>query len=89
MTEQKPAFRIALRDEGTFWNAYLASMDSMDGALHIGSLRMSIVRNNGKARQAFIELMQSVMADALHDLKINVERFNIEPAPEAERGGRA
>jgi hypothetical protein len=90
MTKQaKPAFRIALRDEGTFWNAYLAPIDSMDNALHIGSLRMSIARNNVKAKQAFIELMQSVMTDAAQDLGVSIAGYQIHAAPESERGGHS
>jgi hypothetical protein len=44
-TEQRvKVFRLALREEGDFVNAYLASPDGMEGAILIGTLRLSIAQ---------------------------------------------
>ena len=33
--------RLALRAEGEWWNAYYAMPDTMDRAIHLGSIRLS------------------------------------------------
>jgi hypothetical protein len=57
--------RLALRREGEWWNAYLALPNTMENAKLIGSILFSAVCNNATRRQAFIDLMQEVISDAI------------------------
>ncbi len=81
--------RIAFRQEGEFWNAYWAETSTMNDAIHIGSIRMSIVIGNDDARQAFIDLVTKNVGEILEDM------FGVDPAwteqqaPEHERAGNA
>ncbi len=80
--------RLALREEGSFWNAYLAKTDSMDGAKLIGSISIGAVKKNPEAKAAFQALMQQILADAVeHVTGEPPEKWDIGPAPEAERAG--
>jgi len=58
--------RLALRDEGEFWNAYYAETDTMDGALLLGSLHMRAAQIPARKAQ-FMELMKEVVGDIIQD----------------------
>lgn len=82
--------RLAFREEGKWWNAYLARMNTMDGATKLGSIRIGVVRGSDKAKDAFMEAMKIAFAEALkgatgHD----VQEWDTRRAPEHERGGHA
>lgn len=64
----KIKFRLALRAEGEFWNAYLADMHTMKGAVLLGSLRMSVAANNKQLKSQFMSLMQRVISHAAHEV---------------------
>jgi hypothetical protein len=82
--------RLALREEGTFWNAYLALADTMEGAKVIGSISIGAVRKNPKVRADFMALMKLVLADAIENLTGKApEDWHTGPASEAERTGNA
>jgi hypothetical protein len=80
--------RLALRDEGEFWVAYFArSQDSMDGAIKLGSIRMSIVRGDRQMKQRFMELMQISYEQAVIDVTGQIPTWGKPTAaPENERG---
>ena len=81
--------RLALRHEGTMWNAYYALPNTMEGALPLGSIAMSGVVDNPERKHAFQQMMTDMVADILE------ERFGVRPimevhqAPEHERGGHS
>jgi len=79
-------FRLAMREEGEFWNAYLAHGDTMQGAKLIGSLLMRIVRNQ-EHRDAFLKLLTDAFADAVENMTGERPVMQEEPAPESERSG--
>lgn len=82
--------RLAFRVEGELWNAYWApSQSSMDGAVHLGSLRMSVARIPD-IKQEFFELMRHAFSAAAKDL-IGSEPIwdDPKPAPDHERSGSA
>ena len=82
--------RLALRQEGAFWNAYIALADSMDGAKLIGSVAIGAVAQDPKVKRDFVKVMQRVLANAIK--KTTGERpkeWEIGPAPEAERSGHS
>ena len=82
--------RIALREEGKFWNAYLALADTMEGAKLIGSISMGAVRNDKKVKDDFLKLMKRVMSNAIKDTTgTKPTDWEIGPAPEAERSGHS
>lgn len=82
--------RLALREEGSFWNAYLALPETMDGAKLIGSIMIGAARNNPEIKAAFQAVMQQVLADAVEQVTgEQPEKWDIGPAPEAERAGHS
>jgi hypothetical protein len=87
MTKKKTEmpFRLALRQEGDMWNAYLAPEGSMDRALFLGSIRLNVVKNDAKAKDAFMSLMVSVVGNAIEEV-VGVKPEWIEKgAPSYER----
>ena len=54
--EIKKIGRLAMRVEGTMWNAYYAMPNTIDDAMLLGSIRMRLVEHNPERRQVFIEL---------------------------------
>jgi hypothetical protein len=60
-------FRLALRQEGALWNAYLAESDSMNNAVLLGSIKMSVVKNSEARKREFMDLMTAVVADAIKE----------------------
>lgn len=91
MPTVEPFMRLAMRHEGLFWNAYLArSEGGMNGAIHLGSIRMSLVQDQN-VKNAFMEVMKAAMTVAAYDATgVALSWPNPpEPAPESERGGHA
>ena len=84
-------FRLALRQEDQFWNAYMAKIGTMEGALLIGSIHMRIVENSPTVKREFMDCMKSAFTRAIKDvLGISIDHWN-DPrsAPETERSGNA
>ena len=81
----KPAFRLAMRAEGENWNAYYARPDTMEGALWIASIRLSLVQDQNR-RQRFIDLLTDTLTSLLPGA---VESWTQQQAPPSERSGSA
>jgi hypothetical protein len=82
------SIRLALRHEGDWWNAYLAKSDTMEGARLISSILIGAVAGKPERKQAFIDLMQEVMADGIETMSgVRPDNFDIDTAPESERSG--
>jgi hypothetical protein len=82
--------RLAMRQEGNFWNAYLALADTMEGAKLIGSVSMGAVVRDPKVKADFMKLMQRVLGNAIKDTTGEKPKdWNIGPAPESERSGHS
>lgn len=58
--------RLALREEGSDWNAYYAMPDTMQGALFLGSIKMRFVMSEER-KAAFIGLMREAVADLIEE----------------------
>jgi hypothetical protein len=85
----KPVIRLAFRIEGDKWTCYCAKSDTMDGALWMGSIMMSIVQHKDR-KQAFMDLMRDALGEFLTErLGGDIKSWSTEPAPESERSGRA
>jgi hypothetical protein len=84
--EFQQAGRLALRQEGDKWVAYYALPDTMDDALWLGSIRMSIV-GSPVYREMFMLMMRhavsEILADANHP---EIHWGGEQSAPEHERG---
>lgn len=86
----KVRLRLAMRREGSLWNAYLARVGTMEGAMLLGSIRMTLAADE-KVKEAFMGVMRLAMTVAA------LEATGVElawpegpqPAPESERGGNA
>ena len=82
--------RLALRREGSFWNAYLALANTMDGAKLIGSIAIGAATKNPEIKAAFMAVMQQVVSDAITDVTgATPDTWHTEPAPESERSGHS
>ena len=82
--------RLAMRQEGMWWNAYLAERDSMNNAIHLGSIRMALVENQD-VKNAFLDAMKVALTAVAKDLTgLRLTWPNPpEPASESERSGHA
>ena len=83
--------RLALREEGDFWNAYWAPRtDTMEGALLLGSIRLSVVKPNAEVYDLFVETMRKAFSGVVADITGHEPTWS-DPrgAPETERSGRA
>jgi len=91
MTDTKRMkIRLALREEGSFWNAYMALPDTMKDAKLIGSIMIAPVRNNPEIKNAFMAVMKQVLADAIEDVTGEMpDTWFTESAPESERSGHS
>lgn len=84
-----PAFRLAIRAEGNLVNGYLAPLDSMVGAILLGSLLRGVAENPDRF-EAFKALMLEAVSDATELVTGTRPVFGtVEPAPEHERAGSA
>jgi len=82
--------RLALREEGNFWNAYLALADTMEGAKLIGTIKIGAVAQDPKIKKDFMKLMQRVLANAIKDTTgMKPTDWETGPAPERERSGHS
>lgn len=82
--------RLALRAEGENWNAYYAAQATMDGALPLGSIKLSLVTRSPKLKAAFMALMQQAVGEAIKGA-LGEEPTWRDPvsAPPNERSGNA
>ena len=85
----KKVGRLAFREEGTNWNAYYAFMETMEGAIFLGSIRLCAVQNS-RRRSAFVELMKDTVSDAIEEITGIAPEWGPEhAAPEHDKAGHA
>lgn len=92
MTKKKTVqvARLAFRREDKWWRCYLARLGTMDGALELASIRMSLVEGDAATKEAFMAAMRSAFTTACRDLGLGTPTFpGPVSAPESERGGNA
>lgn len=81
--------RLAIRGEGDYVNAYFAKVDTMEGALLLGSMRRSVCSRYPDLFVEWKNTMQQVMQrSAEHILGTDV-KLTEQAAPLHERAGRA
>jgi hypothetical protein len=82
--------RLAFREEGNFWNAYLALSDTMEGAKLIGSISIGAVYKDKKVKDDFMKVMQRVLANAIKDTTgVKPRNWETIQAPKRERSGHS
>lgn len=81
--------RLAIRREGEFVNAYHAASGTMDGAMLVGSIRVSILDAHKDIWEDWKALMSRAYQTVVHDATGCEVEMNEGPAPEHERSGRA
>lgn len=82
--------RLAMRQEGGMWNAYYALQETMEGAIHLGSIRMGAIVKSRERKQAFMDMMRDIVADIIEEeTGIRPTWGGPEDAPEHERAGNA
>ena len=82
--------RLAFRVEGDNWNAYFAKVDTMEGAIFMGSIPMAFVIDKPERKQAFMDLMKGCFDDFIEG-ETGIAPTWDQPirAPEHERTGSA
>ena len=89
MVERQQMGRLAMRVEGDWWKAYYALPDTMDGAIPLGTIRMSIVAD-WQRKELFMAMMKDAVSDIIRaEIGVDPEWPEARPAPEHERSGRA
>lgn len=84
----KEAGRLALRVEGEWWVAYLARMGTMDGAIELGRIRVTVA-HIASIKEHFQSLMTVAFKTMLEMQGHKIERVDTRSAPEHERAGRS
>lgn len=93
MTTKEPlqkVGRLAFRVEGKWWVAYYAEPETMNGALELARIQMTLI-DDKKRKDQFIQLMRDVFSDMM-EAAIGVRPQWPNPpeaAPEHERAGQA
>ena len=70
--------RLAFREEGEFWHAYVASPETMDGALLLATIQMAVV-TDPQHKATFMGLMRDIVSDIIES---SVGERPVWPAPE-------
>ena len=89
MARRKLPVRLAFREEGNFWNCYLARASTMEGAKLVGSIAIGPVRANKEFKRIFMSLMEQVLAATIEDMTGLAPEWEEQSAPEGERSGHA
>lgn len=78
--------RLAMRQEGEFWNAYYAQPDTMQDAILLGSIRLRFVATVSR-RNHFMKIMQQGVTQLLKETTGVAATWpdGAQPAPEHER----
>lgn len=80
--------RLAMRQEGGTWVAYYALPNTMDGALFLGSVKMSIIIGHPDRKQFFMDMMKDAVTDIIEEKTGERVGWKGEvTAPEHERSG--
>lgn len=80
--------RLAMRVEGDKWVAYYAMPDTMNNAIWLGSILLTVVQDEAR-KQAFMNLMREIVGDHIEAaVGVRPTWGGPRPGPEHERAGR-
>ena len=90
MIDRQKIGRLSLRAEGASWNAYYAMPHTMERAIFLGTIKLAIVMKSPAHKQAFMDLMRSVVSDMIAEATGETPTWSgPRGAPEHERSGNA
>jgi hypothetical protein len=89
LNPQKAPFRLAYRKEGEFVNAYYAEPGTMEGAILLGSMRVSILDSTPGLFDDFQACMRKALEQACRNVGFDMGPWQVFHAPEHERTGDA
>ena len=72
------AGRLALREDGEFWVAYFAPLDSMEGAMPLASIGLRFLPGR---RAEFITLAKALLGDMLSASGLTISEWGGEDKP--------
>ena len=82
--------RLAMRQEGQYWNAYYALPSSMAEPILLGSIRMGAITENPERKQDFMQMMREIVSDIIEvETGVRPTWGGPTAAPEHERAGEA
>ncbi len=86
----QPQMRLAFRQEGKWWVAYMARLETMAGATPLGRIRMTLAGGSEITKQAFMDCMKVAFSELVKGTfgKAPTE-WETRTAPEHERSGNA
>jgi hypothetical protein len=89
MKKSPPLGRLAMRQEGQSWVAYYAQPGTMEGAIWLGAIKLSLVENLER-KQKFMDLMMDALSEII-TMSAGQKPVWDEPtvAPDSERAGNA
>lgn len=88
MTNTSTPIRLALREEGNWWVAYVATTDNMAGAIEIGRMHLNALREVPDGVPRWKALMVDILAANLTSVGATVLGWDEQKAPEHERRSR-
>jgi hypothetical protein len=80
--------RLAFRERGDRWVAYIAAGDSMDGAQELGSIAIGAVTRDPALKQGFMDLMKRVLEAGIAEVGGGVVIDHWEAPVKAEEAER-
>ena len=82
---KKLPMRLAMRLEGSAWNAYVAKLDTMEGAIWVGSIAARFIEDK-RRKEVFLELMKDALSEVFEEMTRTPVTWN-KPvdAPEHEK----
>jgi hypothetical protein len=78
--------RLAFRVEGDWWVGYYAMPDTMEGALEMGRVRMTVIINHPQRKHAFMKLLQGFVQETIPEFEIAEARPAVIPAASCANG---
>ena len=82
--------RLCFREEGSFWVAYLAQRDTLEGMFAIGSISMEAVRKSPVIKAQFIDIMKQIVEATIEETTGRKASWgDLRAAPAHERPGQA
>lgn len=82
--------RLTFRQEGAWWNCYVAKPDTMKGAFKLGSIVFAGARDSEACKDAFMTAMnEAFIAFCRAEYGITPAMGNVTVGPEHERAGGA
>ena len=80
--------RLAFRQEGAFWNAYMANLGTLKDAKLIGSILLGAAKKDPRVEKGFKDLMKLTLGNAILEVTGELtDDWTEQPAPESERSG--